>query len=730
MARVYPLISSFNGGEWDPVLWGRSDNAKYAVSCRELSNFLPLVQGPATKRPGLRYLGDTRDRAGELLVPFVFSTVQAYQIEAGSGYFRFWKDRGQIQDPDTGSPIEVSTVYSPADLKDLSWVQSADVLYLWHPRFRPYKLSRTSHVDWSVTPIVFKDGPYLREDPDNQVTITASDVLLGVTITLAASAPLFEPGHVGALWRLNEPSGSLPYGTWQPDTEVNSGDRRKYAGRVYLSHTTARTDTTPPTHDEPGMIVSDGHVDWEYLHDGTGTVQITAVTDRTHATATVQRRLVGVEPTRRWREGAWSDFRGWPRCGAFHQDRLYAAGTTYQPQTVWASAVSDYQNHTPSGPDGEVADDQALAVTLNDEQVNAILWMSSGPGGLAIGTTGGLFPLRASNPDDPVTPSNVGVAAQIKVASTSIRPVRTEDKMLFVLRDRRIVAEFIYQGDLYAYGVRDLTLFGGHLTRPRIRAMVYQKDPWSTLWCVRDDGVLVGQTYLPSQQVEGWHRHPIDGKVISASVIPGPDQDELWLIVERTIGGQSRRYVELLEAPFRPVDAQDKAGAFYVDCGSSYVGAPATVISNIDWLEGRTVRILADGASHPDRQVKGGSITLAWAAKTVQLGLPIMSRLETMDVDAGAEGGTSIARRKRIDNVAALFHETLGGRIGRNDEFEDLLYRTAVDPMDLSPPLFTGSIDVPFAGSWDDAATVAFEHDEAFPATVVAFGPRLTTNER
>jgi hypothetical protein len=238
---------------------------------------------------------------------------------------------------------------------------------------------------------------------------------------------------------------------------------------------------------------------------------------------------------------------------------------------------------------------------------------------------------------------------------------------------------------------------------------------------------------MRDQQVVGWHRHPLGGKdvqVLSVSVIPGTTQDELWLVVERTINGSTRRYVEFMEYEFLPVDATDKANAFFVDAGLTYSGDAATVISGLDHLEGETVQILADGAAHPDKQVQAGSVTLDRAASVVQVGLPFESRLETLDLDVGAADGASIGRQKRIDRAVVKFLDTLGAQVGFNeDHMDEVLFRSASAPMNSGPLLFTGEKRVVFPKGWDTAARVMVVQTQPLPCTVAAVVPRVTVNE-
>src|SRR5687767_5019558 len=133
MAGASQLLSTFNAGEWSPELYGRIDLDKYRNACRSIENFVLLAQGPATRRPGTQFISHTKNDGVTRLIPFEFSTEQAYVIEAGAGYFRFYMNGGRIE-TSPGTAYEIVTPYGVADLAGLKWSQSADVLYLTHPQ--------------------------------------------------------------------------------------------------------------------------------------------------------------------------------------------------------------------------------------------------------------------------------------------------------------------------------------------------------------------------------------------------------------------------------------------------------------------------------------------------------------------------------------------------------------------------------------------------------------------
>lgn len=748
MSRVSPLLSTFNAGEWSPNLYGRTDLGRYANACKRMENFIPLVQGAATRRPGTRFVSRTKSDGIVRLIPFEFSISQAYAIEAGDHYFRFYMNGGRIESA-PGVAYEIATPYAAADLDRLKWAQSADVLYLCHPRLQPRKLTRTGHTSWTLSGLEAVDGPYVEPNTDGARTLTPSATTGTITITASGFAP-FTAGDVGRVVRIK-------------------------IGAAW------------------------------------GWARITGFVSSSQVAADVGGGFGGASASSNWRFGAWSDGDGWPACVTFHEERLVFAGSTAKPQTLWFSVSGDFENYAPTEPDGTVEDDAAITVTIADDRVNAIRWLSSGTE-LAVGTVGGEFTAAASTLNEAITPSNITVRRESTIGSADAMPARIGQSVLYIQRARRRLMEFSYSIQSDGHISSELSILARHLTRAGMKEIAWQQEPWSVVWVCRDDGALVGLTYLPEQQVTGWHRHPLGGagvRVRSLAVIPGPDQDELWLVVERTVDGATHRAIELLQPEFSPEDGSDKDAAFFVDCGLTFDGAvnatltPSAVSGNdvlftagiavfdggdvgreirhrthiggaartaravitayasatqvharviapfpsiapiaagtwrltavtvlgLDHLEGETVQILADGATHADKIVAGGSVTLDRSAAVAQIGLGYQSRLETLSMEAGALEGTAQAKSKRINRAAVRLLDTLGCRVGRDATLDEVLFRSSADPMNESPELFAGEKVVEFPAGWDREATVVVVQDLPLPCTVTAIVPTLTTND-
>lgn len=151
---------AFDGGEISPHFQGRVDQERYKRSLALCKNWYPTLPGPLLRRPGTQYVGAVKSAAIKTrMVPFIYSKTQAYMLELGDKYIRFWTNYAQIQVSSVA--VEVVTPYAAIDVFALRFCQSADVLYLVHPSYPVMKLERFSNTTWQLVPVAFQDGPYV-----------------------------------------------------------------------------------------------------------------------------------------------------------------------------------------------------------------------------------------------------------------------------------------------------------------------------------------------------------------------------------------------------------------------------------------------------------------------------------------------------------------------------------------------------------------------------------------
>ena len=207
MPKQLLSVPSFTAGELSPGMQGRTDFAKYFNGCTRLENFVVLPHGPVTRRPGTYYVCSIKTSAAKSrLIPFEFSTEQTYILEFGNQYIRFFKDNGQITSG--GSAYEISSPYLTAELFDIKFAQSADVMYLVHKNHKPRKLSRTGHTSWSLTEVEFTDGPYL-DSNTTTTTLTPGSSAVATGVTLTASSSIFVSTDVGRFVSFSNGHGKI-----------------------------------------------------------------------------------------------------------------------------------------------------------------------------------------------------------------------------------------------------------------------------------------------------------------------------------------------------------------------------------------------------------------------------------------------------------------------------------------------------------------------------------------
>lgn len=632
---------------------------------------------------------------------FQFSVTTSFMIEVGDQYMRFYKDRAPVLL--TGSPYGIISPYVDTGnvLAEIKFKQVNDVIYIAHPLYPPYKLSRFADTDWRIERIIFIEPPTLDENITN-ITVAPS-ALTGTGITLTASDSLFVAGHVGSYWRIGHRRESAyvekflstnitsqdlrilgdynvrTYGTWDGELQLQRiGLDWAITGAPYdvVFKWTSRSDrnidvTATAEEDALYRLVytaySAGEANRAVLEASDaliyGVVKITAFTDATHVTATVVKDFFSTDATTRWQEAAFSDYRGWPRTVEIHEERLFWGGTAFQPQTLYGSVIGDYENHHRSA-----ADDAALVFTLAGQELNTIQWMIS-ERGLLIGTSGGEWEVTSRSTEKVLTPSTINAKQQSKYGSEYVQAQLIDGVILWVQRKGRKVRELAYSYEQDKFVSADLTLLSEHITIGNVVSLAYQQEPIPILWAITGEGKLCGLTYARDQQVVGWHRHPIDGFVEAIATIYGADNadDELWMVVRRTIGGVNKHYVEYLD----PNQWTAKNDAYFVDCGVTYSGAPATVITGLDHLEGEDVDVLADGAVITGKTVASGQITLTTAASKVHVGLNFISKVTPMRIDSDQGLGVFAGRVRRVAEMVMRVRNTLGIKFSNEERTYD-----------------------------------------------------------
>lgn len=752
---------SFAAGELSPELRRRIDLQKYAIGAEEIKNMIVLPRGGVQSRPGTVFVSEIKDSGKRVcLVDFVFSTEQPYLLEFGHQYIRFYKDGGVIVSG--ASPYEVATTYQESELADLKFEQSADTLYISHPSHAPRMLTRTEHAAWVLSAYENINGP-LRAENDTNVTLTvtktsspATEVLLkGDAVTLTASSSTFQAGHVGGLFGIRHKqcekhysaycpqniafySAAFPVqGEWVVMIDPRAGDFNQADAYVERSRDGGATWTKIKTVLQSGtndVEVSGSEEDSVLIRvtrptvtddsfnisvDSTGKFEWACVKITEYVSATVVKGTLlkdfdqGAAAFKTWAEGSWSSVRGWPACVGFYQNRLCFGRTVQEPNAFWDSKTGDYANFDVSFP---ALDDDAINSRLLGRMVNAIHHMVPLQSQVFL-TSDSEWVVKPSIQGQ-FTPSGIKIEQLTYYgASQSVEPVIIGDSAVYVVRGGGSVRSISYD-DVAGKVSSDLSVMASHLFSGRtVIDWAYQQMPYYALWCVMSDGALLSFTYHKEHEVWAWCRHESQGAFEAVACIPGVDQDEVYFIVKRTIGGATKRYVETLAHR----DAGSAADFFGVDCGLTYSGAPTATISGLSHLEGKAVAVLADGVEVSGLSVASGSITLPRAASLVHIGLAYEWRLRTLQIDASNKNtGYSSDKKKLIPGATISVLNSYGGLSGE-DQFVILPWSSP----STAPVLESGDINVELLSGWRKEGQFEIKGSGIYPMHITNLMPRV-----
>lgn len=562
MAITNNILSNFAAGELSPRLRGRNDLKLYYNSLEYLSNFIAETQGPLRYRTGTSYVNHTRLNKIAHLIPFQFNDIQSYELEFTDKYIRFFKDNGQIVETpksitgitqanpgvvtsdshgysdgdeifhdnivgmtevngkyytvnnaasntyeltdvdgnniDTSGFIgygsegtasrvyEIQTPYLERHLKELKYTQNADTMYIVHPLYEPRKLVRTGHTSWSLSIFARTADPFLIKQTITGVTQANPGVV-------TATSHGYSDGNIVIIENVE---GMI---------EVNGG--------IYIIANSA-------THTFELTDIDGNNVD---------TAGFTAYT--TGGYTSIQNLLPGAV--------------------SFYESRLMYARSDSFPERFWGSRGPDssgvvrFDNFT-TGAD----DDYAVIFTLAPVggKVDSIQWLSGNTRYLAVGTFGGITKVTGNRDDEPITPTGIKANPIDGHGCKNIMPIPFGDITLYVQSGGLIIRSLEYSVMKDGYEAIDRVLVADHITETGVTQLAFSNGRPDIMWVVRNDGILLGLTFKAKEDVSGWHRHILGGtntKVLSVGVIPQSNSyDQIWVIVERTIEGVVRRYIE------------------------------------------------------------------------------------------------------------------------------------------------------------------------------------------
>lgn len=694
---------NFTAGEIAPALRSRTDLIKYSNGLALCDNFLIRPQGGVYSRPGQRFVGELGDSTKKgRLISFSFNTEQTYILVFEHLKMRVVRDAGYILVGAGPTIFEIATPYTEAQLPRLNFTQSADVMTLVHLDHDPRNLNRLADDNWTLTVIDY--SPTVTPPTFSGATVkTITGVTQANTAVVTAVGHGFITGNtlvidnIVGMTELNGRSFKitvLTLDTFELDGEdstghgvyVSDGDATRQGGITTVGSGFGdfeKTYTYVVTAIDDAGIESVASTEVSITTDSlsvTGGVRLTwiAVSDavlyriyKDPSTNTQRYGFIGDSKNTTFDDfnlapitsdappidrQPFSGANNKPSAVNYYQQRQIFGNINNEPQSVFTTQSGNYDSLRTSDP---LRDDDAITFTVASRQVNEIRHIIS-LDVLLLLTSGGEWRVTEGQ-DQVLTPSTFGVKPQSYNGASFTIPVIIDDTVLYVQEKGKKIRELGYEFSSNKYGGNDLSIMSEHLfTDHDITEMSYASEPYGIVWCIRDDGVLLGLTYQRAHQVWGWHQHHTNGLYESTAVISEDNRDAPYFIVKRTIEGSTKRYIERMEPRF----TDNAINSFFVDSGLSFSGAPATVISGLEHLEGEAVAVLSDGNEVTGLTVSSGSITLPRAASVVHVGLSYLPAIELLDIDIASTTDTLKAKKVSVSKVTIEVQDSRGGFVG------------------------------------------------------------------
>lgn len=669
---------------------------------------------------------------------------------------------------------EVDSPYLEADIFELDYVQKNDVIWITHQDYAVRRLIRSSNTSWVLEEYEFFFPPALDDNVEDTQTLEVDKLDLAstgpspsVVLTATGFTP-FSANSVGAYYELahiaegrtvqegitatTTPTGPDDYLRVTQEMTVTTTETWDATIELYRSLSSEKpNDTFDSTEWEVFnelksnsdrnfniSIDQEGEQRWFcvavtawtsqsggakiYIETDSqeirGLVRVTGFTDTSNVDVDILQEVYSTDATPVWAEGSFSETRGYPRACAFFENRLWFAGSNYEPQKLWASEVGVFDRYRVG-----VETTDALNLELSSQERNEIIWLAD-QDKLLIGTSGGEWTLSGTELNSIINPTNVVARRQETRGSALVRPIMVDEVVVYAQRTGRKVREFGFDINRDRYHGADLFLFSEHLSRGGIVKMAYSADPIPSLWAINGNGEILCMTYEKDQNVFAWSVMETSGTVDSCETIYGVKSDEVYFSVKRTINGTDRRFIERLSDFFDPndydTDEEQDLATFYLDAGVKVNngGTPSTALTELWHLEGATVDIWADGYVIEDQTVTDGAITLDTAADIVHLGLPYEARYQPLQLRSDLNMGSVDSYTMVNSRVYASVIDTNNLKYNDGDKDYTVSFRFFNVDANQPVPLYDGEVELTMGGGHSRDPQIVLFSDQPLPLTL------------
>lgn len=769
------IQQSFASGEISVDASARTDLARYQTGLATCRNFFISQYGGALNRAGLYFLSGTHNNKLARLISFKFSTSDTYALEFTDGIMRVYRNGGLVE-ASPGVPYTMAHPFNEAELFDIRYTQSADIMIMVHPNHKPQKLSRFAHNNWTI-----------------------GDISLVPSIAAPSSATATP----------NAGGSASTTQTWRYQITAVKDDGTQTIEESLPVTSNSITVKTDNLNASVTWAAVAGANYYNVYKDNAGAgvfgfigkATTTSFSDNNITPTKTDTPPTGADP--------FVGANNYPSAVAFYQQRLTFGATNNKPQTLWFSKTGVFFNFGYSTPQ---KDDDSIIWTMASTEVNRIQHLTPLAAALGTFTDGAEWLIQGTTAG--FTPKTINGSQQTSNGIGDVKPILINNQLLYTQERGKSVIAFGYSLNSDGFTGNDISILSSHLLQQYgITDWAYQKIPNSIIWGVREDGAMLGLTYVAEQEVIAWHRHDTDGQFKSVCAIPEGREDSLYCCVQRVIGGVTKYYVERMASRNLPrlLDTPDVRQAFFVDSGLTYdgtnkTGTTITLTGGTDWkypevvtatasaalfsagdvgkqiqysgnlfaesvrleiisftsstvvqvrpfgkipdesrnvasifwawaittlsglshLEGKGVSILADGNVETSQIVTGGSVTISTPSAIIHVGLPYTSELETLELNV-PNAETLQDKHKIISKVTAVFKESRGGFVGTRRDGDNLFEIKQRDDADdyNTIALQTGKSTISVTDTWEGRGKVIVRQVDPLPFNVLALIPQV-----
>lgn len=702
--RIQP---QFTAGELDPKLHARVDLAKYQSGAARLKNWQILPFGGVSNRAGFEFIGTATDENSRVrLVEFSLSGRDTCVLEFGNGYMAVIRRGAYIAGEGPGGRYVLSTPYTADDVGAMVFQQTNDVLTVTHPYHPPRKISRFALNNWTITD--YATAPAV---PSPAVLVTRINKRQLETARNSNGDPY-------------QTEFEYPYDSTYTVTSVDALTGRETQPAAYV---TANNDLFLRGFSNDVGFAKIAGVSSYRIYKSTkgalfGLVGIVDQSQPPEGDGLVYWRDLNFTPdTAQGIPKGYAPFVGagnYPRASTIYQQRTVFGGPLNKPNRIDLSQSSDLNNFDNTFP-SKASD--AIVFALASRQRQDVLFFVPAEDLIAF-TISGEWRIRGDD-GGTLTPSTIDAKQQSSFGCAEfIPPIMVLDDIVFVQAKGQMVRNVAYDFGTNKYRGIDMSLLSRHLIEgATILQMAFANVPFSCLYFVLDNGSMLACTYLKDQEVLGWSEFTTDGAFEAVCCVAEGQEDVVYAVVRRTVGGQQRRFVERQRS--RRINSA--ADAFFVDAGLSRNGPIVGAVSGLGHLEGRSVGGTVDGKPVNGLVVGGGSVQLPFPGSNISLGLPYDSVLTTLDIDVGAP--LLNGELRNVTKIIIHVNKTIGLHYGPENDgyaYEHVPYTEMRET--VVNGLFTGAFEARFQGGWDNRGRVTVTAG-LLPATVLAVSPEFET---